>query len=703
MSNLDLTTFNEVDSAGDITVTAAKAAFDTIRNDAVSHLSLDLIQHDFNIEFEVKIDAVSGESSDLGLIGVSDTLGTLTDMAVAGDGIVFTAFANNNDLQFKLIDWSNVNTDSYTHGGTSTPILYCTFKRVGTTATVEIYSDAGRTTLLDTLSITCESDPKQYVYALIAVGGGSDPTDNFTGYVENFETFYEHLDLTEFTEVDSGGDVTVTPKYVHFSTVRNDERSFVYKDAGINNFTDFHIEFEAEINSASGDMGLVLFAAISNTIGTRDDMEIGDDGIVFGALANYGDLTFFLADYNENDQDNYYHGGTTSPLYYCTFARLGSIATVNIYSDPNRTNLVDALSITCDTGPKQYLYAFSSGDTALDPADTMDGYSQNFIHEFDFVSGADIVFDIDAPYVNHYVNLTSNPSITFNATGGRLWRSNEKRCFPDIVTSISSDGNAERHFASAPSIGTSATSSFLSEISFTAIAELIVFDFQRPKIFERKVLRSVPSIGFDISTRMSAEREFASEDGPTFGMISAVGNAERKFASRPFVMIWTWSHGGNAERQLAAQADIAFDFESVLQRKREFAVNIAVEFSTAESHMQRYINFIIPASIDFVTPSVNIFKINNFASLPGITFGITDADVFVERRFEIGAWSPQDKIHDINWNISDLVSIYTIRNLASTVNIIVNVKSLNIWNLEIESLFPVTVRSLTPKRTVNLI
>jgi hypothetical protein len=159
-------------------------------------------------------------------------------------------------------------------------------------------------------------------------------------------------------------------------------------------------------------------------------------------------------------------------------------------------------------------------------------------------------------------------------------------------------------------------------------------------------------------------------------------------------MIWTWSDA-NAERVMASQADIVFDFESALQRTRKFAVNIGVEFSINEPVMQRYIHFYCPASIDFILAPVNIFKTNDFASLSGITFDINDVSMLAERRFTAGP--------EIIWDISDLVSIYTTRNFASTVNIIVNVKSLNIWNLGIDSLFPVTVRSLTPKRTANLI
>ena len=157
MANLDLTTFTEVDSAGDITVTSAQAAFDTMRRDAVSYVYDDLgagYFTDFHLEFEVKIDSVSGFTGHVLLAGISNTVGTFDDQLTANDGIMFTVYSDSGALRFDLDCRSTDDTDSYVDGGTSSNLLYCTFERVGTAATIKIYSDCGRTTLVDTLSIT---------------------------------------------------------------------------------------------------------------------------------------------------------------------------------------------------------------------------------------------------------------------------------------------------------------------------------------------------------------------------------------------------------------------------------------------------------------------------------------------------------------------------------------------------------------------
>jgi len=74
--------------------------------------------------------------------------------------------------------------------------FYCTTERDGTTLTCKIYSDSSRTTLLDTLTITCHAVACRYVYPISNV-----PADN--NRVLDGHTY--DLDLQE------GGEETHTP------------------------------------------------------------------------------------------------------------------------------------------------------------------------------------------------------------------------------------------------------------------------------------------------------------------------------------------------------------------------------------------------------------------------------------------------------------------------------------------------------------
>jgi len=167
----NLTTYIEVDSGSDITVTAPSASFVAMPREVVSYVYKDFgagYFTDFDIDFEFQITAMSttGVAS---IFSVSNTIGTFQDQITAGDGLRVVAYGNTNNFQIQIRDENIVAGDVYTYGGTSTPLLYCTVKRNGTTFTLDVYSDSGRTSLLDTLTITCETGAKRYLSVAQAV------------------------------------------------------------------------------------------------------------------------------------------------------------------------------------------------------------------------------------------------------------------------------------------------------------------------------------------------------------------------------------------------------------------------------------------------------------------------------------------------------------------------------------------------------
>lgn len=199
MAILNLTTFTEVDSAGDLTVTSAACQFSSMQRDADSYVYWNYgagFLTNFRVNLEFQITNVSGNAGTAVLVAISDTIGSLQDTITATDGIDILAYANSGDMQIHMTDRSNSNTDFYTIGGTSTAVLYCTFERKGTTATFKIYSDSNRSTLVDTLTITCESTAKRYFYVLQSrYASGSD---FLSGYMGQFEfTFTEWGNISE--------------------------------------------------------------------------------------------------------------------------------------------------------------------------------------------------------------------------------------------------------------------------------------------------------------------------------------------------------------------------------------------------------------------------------------------------------------------------------------------------------------------------
>jgi len=183
----NLTTYTEVDSAGDLTITSASAAFDTMPRQVVSYVYKDFgasYFSDFDIDFEFQITAIS-TTGIATVFSLSNTIGTFQDQLTANDGLIVVVYGNTSNFQIQIRDENTDTTDLYTYGGTSTPILYCTAKRNSTTFTLDVYSDSGRTALLDTLSISCETGAKRYLSVVQSRDAGSG--DSITGYSQNYE------------------------------------------------------------------------------------------------------------------------------------------------------------------------------------------------------------------------------------------------------------------------------------------------------------------------------------------------------------------------------------------------------------------------------------------------------------------------------------------------------------------------------------
>ena len=95
-------------------------------------------------------------------------------------------YRNASGLNTRIFDHSNSNSDTRLDSGVSTHTRrYFRFERSGTTATLKIYTDSARTNLLDTLSITCETGDKRYMYAMASRDGVASVT--ISGDTRNFE------------------------------------------------------------------------------------------------------------------------------------------------------------------------------------------------------------------------------------------------------------------------------------------------------------------------------------------------------------------------------------------------------------------------------------------------------------------------------------------------------------------------------------
>lgn len=185
---LDITTFTEVDPGAALTLDStgvtwtahlASEANYAYNDEGAGNIG------DFAYSFDVNTTSIQANGSGIGLFAVSNTIGDMGDMDTADDGIVVYFVRESFVNKIKIKDFSNDNEDEYsTGGGGNLPQRWLTVERSGTTATCKIYSDAARTTLIDTLSITCETGTKRYLYA--TVGGSGGTLAAISGRVQNF-------------------------------------------------------------------------------------------------------------------------------------------------------------------------------------------------------------------------------------------------------------------------------------------------------------------------------------------------------------------------------------------------------------------------------------------------------------------------------------------------------------------------------------
>ena len=164
----DFTDYTEVDEGSDMTVTASKIAVSTMERGRNSYVDDSKGSDHFgNFEHLVKLvwTSRSDQYAKAAFWALHNGRHTLTSMGLYNEGLAVYMYTNGSwHDTLTLTDYTNDNGDTYDIGVDQLPkTYYCTIERDGTTLTCKIYSDASRTNLLDTLSITCGTTAYEYV------------------------------------------------------------------------------------------------------------------------------------------------------------------------------------------------------------------------------------------------------------------------------------------------------------------------------------------------------------------------------------------------------------------------------------------------------------------------------------------------------------------------------------------------------------
>jgi hypothetical protein len=180
----DLTTYTEVDPNNRWSLTGTtKNSGVEVPNNEDSYLYKDFTAGHFtDFEFDAQILVSAYSTSGAAFLGLS--IAANLDDGHNNDGIqLLRIYYGGGQYRILLRDQNTANEDYYV--SVLNTLYYCTVKREGTTCTNKIYSDSGRTNLLDTLTITSQATAFRYVYAGCSLNYAG--TTHATGYIKNLD------------------------------------------------------------------------------------------------------------------------------------------------------------------------------------------------------------------------------------------------------------------------------------------------------------------------------------------------------------------------------------------------------------------------------------------------------------------------------------------------------------------------------------
>lgn len=237
---------------------------------------------------------------------------------------------------------------------------YFTFEKFGRILCLKIYSDAARTTLVDTLGIWLHADHEfRYFYGVNSADDGTASQNC------KFTTRYHNLDhtpsatvedLTTYTEVDPNTHLTIRGTGSSYHESYQNEDCYLYKDFGTDNFSDFTHDFKMGI-AANDDNGVAYPWSMQNVINDNYYCYSNNETVIM--VDSYDNTAAIrILEYYDGSAYADSYIGMVYGIYYLRIEKSGTSFTAKIYSDAERTDLLDTLSLTLQADHSfRYLYA----------------------------------------------------------------------------------------------------------------------------------------------------------------------------------------------------------------------------------------------------------------------------------------------------------------------------------------------------------
>lgn len=182
MAFQDFTTYTETDPTSKITVTSTKIDVAAIPEEDDAFVVKDFgASHftDFDHDFEVYIDSATTNGIHAIVWGVSNAADMVSTDANAK---LFVRAYDDTTPELAVGDQNNQVSVTVSNN----TLYYCTVVRSGTTLTLSVYSDSGRTSLVGSNNLTVVSTAFRYLYGF-ANYGNAVGAFTWTGYSQNFD------------------------------------------------------------------------------------------------------------------------------------------------------------------------------------------------------------------------------------------------------------------------------------------------------------------------------------------------------------------------------------------------------------------------------------------------------------------------------------------------------------------------------------
>jgi len=168
-------------------------------------------------------------------------------------------------------------------------------------------------------------------------------------------------DFTTYEEVDTEDDRIqfVGTNHIDFDAYEN-EKTYLYKDFGVDYFGDFEhrIDIKGVYESAGFPTG--SFWLLANSVDAYYDLILDSQNFIkLGQGYEVPPATLLILSewHNVSGGQNDTFTGVLGTWYYLTIKKVGASLTCKIYSDSDRTNLLDTLSLTLQEDYKfRYIY-----------------------------------------------------------------------------------------------------------------------------------------------------------------------------------------------------------------------------------------------------------------------------------------------------------------------------------------------------------